>query len=184
MDQVKSLLTVRPETETPVSAVSIRRIPRCASPSLNTFLQFLYRVWNIQCSFVGHIPRVPADMPLYDILNEFQKGSSHMAAVVKARGKCKAHPPMIEGEKEEGRKIGGMDTELTTPLLSKQDGKSDHVVVDIPKIPKPTNIKKEVLLHNNVGEANGPHLSEDIEDGEVIGIITLEDVFEELLQVK
>lgn len=28
-NQVKSLLTVRPETETPVSAVSIRRIPRC-----------------------------------------------------------------------------------------------------------------------------------------------------------
>ncbi|GJN14293.1 hypothetical protein PR202_gb01097 [Eleusine coracana subsp. coracana] len=82
---VKSLLTVRAETETPVSAVSIRRIPR-----------------------------VPSDMPLYDILNEFQKGSSHMAAVVNGN---------------------------TTPKSS-----------------------------------------EDIDDGEVIGIITLEDVFEELLQ--
>lgn len=150
---VKSLLTVRPETETPVSAVSIRRIPR-----------------------------VPADMPLYDILNEFQKGSSHMAAVVKARGKSKAHLSPIEGEKEEGNKIAGMDSQVTTPLLSKQDGKSDHVVVDIPKIPKPINIKKEASSHHSSGETNGPQLSEDIEDGEVIGIITLEDVFEELLQ--
>ncbi|XP_065871586.1 putative DUF21 domain-containing protein At1g03270 isoform X2 [Euphorbia lathyris] len=44
---VKSLLTVRAESDTPISAVSIQRIPR-----------------------------VPSDMPLYDILNEFQKGSS------------------------------------------------------------------------------------------------------------
>ncbi|EPS59146.1 hypothetical protein M569_15664, partial [Genlisea aurea] len=52
---VKSLLTIPADVETSVSSVLIRRIPR-----------------------------VPADMPLYDILNEFQKGSSHMAAVVKA----------------------------------------------------------------------------------------------------
>ncbi|XP_019156456.1 PREDICTED: DUF21 domain-containing protein At1g47330-like isoform X2 [Ipomoea nil] len=30
---------------------------------------------------VGKIPRVSEDMPLYDILNEFQKGHSHMAVV-------------------------------------------------------------------------------------------------------
>ncbi|XP_031501006.1 DUF21 domain-containing protein At4g14240-like isoform X3 [Nymphaea colorata] len=70
---VKSLLTVRAETETPVSAVSIRRIPR-----------------------------VPADMPLYDILNEFQKGSSHMAAVIKTR--AKARDPPTSGD-EAGREF-------------------------------------------------------------------------------
>lgn len=146
---VKSLLTVRPETETPVSAVSIRRIPR-----------------------------VPADMPLYDILNEFQKGSSHMAAVVKAKGKSKKPPSTVDEEKSEGDAVGDGNSQLTTPLLSKQGEKSDNVVVDIEKVPKPATSSPACIET----ATNGLTPSEDIEDGEVIGIITLEDVFEELLQ--
>ncbi|KAJ1427224.1 CNNM, transmembrane domain [Sesbania bispinosa] len=147
---VKSLLTVRPETETPVSAVSIRRIPR-----------------------------VPSDMPLYDILNEFQKGSSHMAAVVKAKGKGKETPQKIDEEKYEENKSADGDSLLTTPLLHKQEAKSGSVVVDIDKPSRPPIIKTG--LQSNDSTTNGPS-SENIEDGEVIGIITLEDVFEELLQ--
>ncbi|CAL1396944.1 unnamed protein product [Linum trigynum] len=131
---VKSLLTVRPETETPVSAVSIRRIPR-----------------------------VPSDMPLYDILNEFQKGSSHMAAVVRAKGKSKT-------EKQEENKATGKD-QLTTPLLSKVEETPGSVVVDIDRFASP-----------RAGYGLPQQSDQDIEDGEVIGIITLEDVFEELLQ--
>ncbi|KAJ1405630.1 CNNM, transmembrane domain [Sesbania bispinosa] len=147
---VKSLLTVRPETETPVSAVSIRRIPR-----------------------------VPSDMPLYDILNEFQKGSSHMAAVVKAKGKGKETPQKIDEEKYEENKSVDGDSLLTTPLLHKQEAKSGSVVVDIDKPSRPPIIKTG--LQSSDSTTNGPS-SENIEDGEVIGIITLEDVFEELLQ--
>ncbi|MED6155364.1 DUF21 domain-containing protein [Stylosanthes scabra] len=146
---VKSLLTVRPETETPVSAVSIRRIPR-----------------------------VPSDMPLYDILNEFQKGSSHMAAVVKAKSKGKETPQIIEEKHEESTSIDG-DSQLTTPLLQKQDDKSESVVVDIDKSSRPPSFNKLTALQRSDSKTNS---LENIEEGEVIGIITLEDVFEELLQ--
>uniref|UniRef100_A0A1D1YV68 DUF21 domain-containing protein At4g14240 n=1 Tax=Anthurium amnicola TaxID=1678845 RepID=A0A1D1YV68_9ARAE len=147
---VKSLLTVRAETETPVSAVSIRRIPR-----------------------------VPADMPLYDILNEFQKGSSHMAAVVKAKGKSKI-PPAGDTEKLREYK----EASKSTPLLSKPDESPENVVViDIDKgQSKQVTVITPSLQQNDVATTTVASVTEDIEDGEVIGIITLEDVFEELLQ--
>ncbi|VVB01201.1 unnamed protein product [Arabis nemorensis] len=146
---VKSLLTVRPETETLVNAVGIRRMPR-----------------------------VPADMPLYDILNEFQKGSSHMAAVVKVKGKSKGPlSPLLEEKTYESNAPSNIDSELTSPLLLKREGNQDNVIVDIDKISR-----QSFLPNSETGRHGFSHTSEEIEDGEVIGIITLEDVFEELLQ--
>ncbi|MCD7451623.1 hypothetical protein HAX54_012885 [Datura stramonium] len=61
-NEVKNLLTVHPEDETPVKNVTIRRIPR-----------------------------VPDSMHLDDILNEFQKGL-HMAVVVRQCNKDMDQP--------------------------------------------------------------------------------------------
>ncbi|XP_078179494.1 DUF21 domain-containing protein At4g14240-like isoform X1 [Carex rostrata] len=141
---VKSLLTVRAETETPVSAVSIRRIPR-----------------------------VPADMPLYDILNEFQKGSSHMAAVVRTKSKPLS---LSENEKSQEKKEGtGGEHGLTAPLLVKF-GENESVLVDIERLQNKKPNGSTVTANAAISSP------EDIEEGDVIGIITLEDVFEELLQ--
>ncbi|GMP24599.1 hypothetical protein CsSME_00001807 [Camellia sinensis var. sinensis] len=57
---VKNLIKCRAEDETPIRILTIRRIPR-----------------------------VEDNLPLYDILNQFQKGHSHMAAVVKSKHSVK-----------------------------------------------------------------------------------------------
>ncbi|EEF52571.1 conserved hypothetical protein [Ricinus communis] len=69
---------------------------------------------------IRKIPRVSEDMPLYDILNEFQKGHSHLAAVYK-----------------------DLDPKIETPQKCKEEFPSNE---------------------------------------EVVGVITMEDVIEELLQ--
>ncbi|KAK7336732.1 hypothetical protein VNO77_17278 [Canavalia gladiata] len=148
---VKNLLTVRAETETPVSAVSIRRIPR-----------------------------VPADMPLYDILNEFQKGSSHMAAVVKVTRERNNPHAAGDIEKSKDKEVIKHSSQLTMPLLARFSEKSENVVVNINK---PRRHAADQQLKKDSISTNALHFHDNAEDGEeVIGIITLEDVFEELLQ--
>ena len=95
-----------------------------------------------------------------------------MAAVVKA--KPKTEPP---ADKTEPNREAVGPAQLTAPLLSNAEERADNVVVDIER---PHNRQ----VNGNTASNTVPRASEDIEDGEVVGIITLEDVFEELLQVR
>jgi metal transporter CNNM len=153
---VKNLLTINPDEEIQVKNVTIRRIPR-----------------------------VPETLPLYDILNEFQKGHSHMAVVVR---QCdKIHP-------------------LQSNDAANETVNEVRVDVDYERSPQETKLKRRRSLQkwksfpnraNSLGsrskrwskdndadilQLNEHPLPKLDEEEDAVGIITMEDVIEELLQ--
>ncbi|KAJ7968371.1 DUF21 domain-containing protein [Quillaja saponaria] len=154
---VKNLLTIHPEDEVPVKSVTIRRIPR-----------------------------VPEGMPLYDILNEFQKGHSHMAVVVRRYNKTEEQPPNnsvnvkdvrvdIDGEKPPQEKI----------LKSKRTlhkWKSFPSTANNSSRGSCRSKKWTKDMYSDILQIDGNPLPTLPEEEETVGIITMEDVIEELLQ--
>ncbi|XP_031131179.1 DUF21 domain-containing protein At2g14520-like [Ipomoea triloba] len=156
---VKNLLTVHPEDNIPVKNVTIRRIPR-----------------------------VLETMPLDDILNEFQKGHSHMAVVVRQSNKkaeqtaTEASPNDVVPELKVD--IDGEKTPLHKSLKTKQ--RSLQKLKSFPNTGsnsfKATRSKKWKDMYADILPMDGNPLPKLPEEEEVVGIITMEDVIEELLQ--
>ncbi|KAI8006375.1 DUF21 domain-containing protein, partial [Camellia lanceoleosa] len=156
---VKNLLTIHPEDEVPVKSVTIRRIPR-----------------------------VPETMPLYDILNEFQKGHSHMAVVVRhcnrtedqSSSKSPAHNSVmdvkvdIDGEKTLNEKALKAKRSFQKMRSFPKSGNNSYRGTSRSK-----KWKKEMYL--DILQIDGCPLLKLPEVEEAVGIITMEDVIEELL---
>ncbi|CAN1818210.1 DUF21 domain-containing protein At2g14520 [Linum perenne] len=162
---VKNLLTIHPEDATPVKNVTIRRIPR-----------------------------VQEHLPLYDILNEFQKGHSHMAVVVRKCNKTEENQLPV---------MGSSADVVRAVFVGTVRVKEVRVDVDGEKAPKSNKrYQKWQSFPNRASSFKGSRsrkwnkdVDSDIlqidagnplptlpEEEEATGIITMEDVIEELLQ--
>ncbi|KAL1557865.1 DUF21 domain-containing protein [Salvia divinorum] len=151
----KNLLTIHPEDEVPVKSVTIRRIPR-----------------------------VPETMPLYDILNEFQKGHSHMAVVVRQCNKVADEPPSMDaaGVKDVRVDIDGSSDKNVKPRIPLQRWKSFPNTGSNSFKGTPRSKKWAKNMYSDILQIDENPLSTLPEQEEAVGIITMEDVIEELLQ--
>ena len=63
---------------------------------------FIFFIFSYKHNFDLCNCRVPETMPLYDILNEFQKGHSHMAVVIRQRNDIEKP---VAANPDEGNKL-------------------------------------------------------------------------------
>lgn len=154
---VKNMLTINTDEEVPVKNVTIRRIPKVAE-----------------------------SLPLYDILNEFQKGHSHMAVVVRQCIKTTDQPAMKTPLSEKSVKEVRVDVDgdCKTPL--EKILKTKRSFKQWKSFPSRgsnsfSSKKWKKEMYSDILEIDGKPLSK-LPDEEAVGVITMEDVIEELLQ--
>lgn len=161
---VKNLLTIHPEDGVPVKNVTIRRIPRVAET-----------------------------LPLYDILNEFQKGHSHMAVVIRQTNKLDQQAnktPTDNSVRDVRVDIDGEKPTLPTQEKSLKSKRSLQKWKSFPNnannsfkgTPRTKSKKWAKDMYSDILQIDGNPLPSLPEEVEAVGIITMEDVIEELLQ--
>nr|XP_043618964.1 DUF21 domain-containing protein At2g14520-like [Erigeron canadensis] len=159
---VKNLLTIHPEDEVPVKSITIRKIPK-----------------------------VPETLPLYDILNEFQKGHSHMAVVVKQCNKTIDQAATKSPTSDETKEVR-VDIDGDNKSSRENSVKSNRAFQKWKSFPNNGNNsyrgsfrskKWNKDMYSDILEIEGKPLPKLLEEEEeAVGIITMEDVIEELLQ--
>uniref|UniRef100_A0A7N2MIJ4 CNNM transmembrane domain-containing protein n=2 Tax=Quercus lobata TaxID=97700 RepID=A0A7N2MIJ4_QUELO len=154
---VKNLIKFRSEDETPIKDLIIRRIPR-----------------------------IHDCLPLYELLNEFQKGQSHIAVVIKRKKEVMENP-----EKEANPSMIKLNMNLNSSqrhLVIKGINQHSDPEIQMPTLDNVMKLSNSLSPHSNKWKrGDGKFLNEDSGslpnlDEEAISIITLEDVMEELLQ--
>uniref|UniRef100_A0A0D6QYX9 CNNM transmembrane domain-containing protein n=1 Tax=Araucaria cunninghamii TaxID=56994 RepID=A0A0D6QYX9_ARACU len=174
---VKNLLTIRPEDDTCIRNVTIRKIPR-----------------------------VPDHMPLYDILNEFQKGQSHIAVVVKFSKERKESlsrnndlkglsERRLKNKRHKRQPVTGHHESKSSTIDISDGVRQEAFTVDAQGLRKEGDVqgrgqtsinprakKRERIGVGDILDVGAGSLPSFPVDEEVVGIITMEDVIEELLQ--
>ncbi|KAL7119195.1 hypothetical protein ACP275_02G048700 [Erythranthe tilingii] len=156
---VKNLLTIHPDDKVLVKSVTIRRIPK-----------------------------VPETLPLYDILNEFQKGHSHMSVVVRHSTKLTHHlsyqAPLdnsVNDVRVDIDREKSMDSSVKTRRpLQKWKSFPNNGNDSFKGTPRSRKWTKN--MYSDILQIDGSPLPKLPEEEEAVGIITMEDVIEELLQ--